>query len=170
MNAERLLAHYEKIADAPDAIARLRRFILDLAVRGKLVPQDREDEPASSLLKRIASERLRLARSKAIKASKGQTTEEVTQPPFDLPTGWIEAIMAQTTRNQVSIQKQAFFSVSIPPYAEQKRIVAKVDELMALCDHLEASLAAGETARSKLLDALLHDALEPSVDRLEAAA
>ena len=40
MNAERLLAHYEQIADAPDAIARLRRFILDLAVRGKLVPQD----------------------------------------------------------------------------------------------------------------------------------
>ena len=40
MNAERLLAHYEKIADAPDAIARLRRFVLDLAVRGKLVPQD----------------------------------------------------------------------------------------------------------------------------------
>jgi type I restriction enzyme S subunit len=40
MNEERLLAHYETIADAPDAIARLRRFILDLAVRGKLVPQD----------------------------------------------------------------------------------------------------------------------------------
>jgi hypothetical protein len=37
MNAERLLEHYEKIADAPDAIARLRRFVLDLAVRGKLV-------------------------------------------------------------------------------------------------------------------------------------
>ena len=36
MNAERLLAHYERIADAPDAIARLRRFILDLAVHGKL--------------------------------------------------------------------------------------------------------------------------------------
>ena len=32
MNAERLLAHYGQIADAPDAIARLRRFILDLAV------------------------------------------------------------------------------------------------------------------------------------------
>ena len=53
MNAERLLAHYEHIADAPDAIARLRRFILDLAVRGKLVPQDPNDEPASELLKRI---------------------------------------------------------------------------------------------------------------------
>jgi type I restriction enzyme, S subunit len=44
--------HYEQIADAPDAIARLRRFILDLAVRGKLVPQDPSDEPASELLKR----------------------------------------------------------------------------------------------------------------------
>lgn len=37
MNAERLLAHFEMISEAPDAIARLRRFILDLAVRGKLV-------------------------------------------------------------------------------------------------------------------------------------
>ncbi len=60
MNAERLLAHYERIADAPDAIARLRRFILDLAVRGKLVPQDASDEPASKLLKRIATEKVRL--------------------------------------------------------------------------------------------------------------
>ena len=45
MNADRLLAHYERIADAPDAVPRLRRFILDLAVRGKLVEQDPIDEP-----------------------------------------------------------------------------------------------------------------------------
>ena len=60
MNAERLLAYYERIADTPDAIARLRRFILDLAVRGKLVPQDPRDEPASELLKRIALGKTRL--------------------------------------------------------------------------------------------------------------
>ena len=42
MNADRLLAHYERIADAPDAVPRLRRFILDLAVRGKLIEQDLE--------------------------------------------------------------------------------------------------------------------------------
>jgi hypothetical protein len=60
MNAERLLAHYERIADAADAIPRLRRFVLDLAVRGKLVPQDPNDEPASELLKRIAAEKARL--------------------------------------------------------------------------------------------------------------
>ena len=52
MNADRLLAFYERIADAPDAIVRFRRFILDLAVRGKLVEQDPNDEPASELLKR----------------------------------------------------------------------------------------------------------------------
>ena len=50
MNAERLLAHYDRIADAPDAVPRLRRFILDLAVRGKLVEQDPNDVSASELL------------------------------------------------------------------------------------------------------------------------
>ena len=49
MNAEQLLTHFDRIADAPDAIPRLRRFILDLAVRGKLVEQDPEDEPACIL-------------------------------------------------------------------------------------------------------------------------
>jgi type I restriction enzyme S subunit len=63
MNADRLLAHYHRIADAPDAIARLRRFVLDLAVRGKLVPQDPNDKPASELLKRIAAEKARLVKA-----------------------------------------------------------------------------------------------------------
>ena len=70
MNADRLLAHYERIADAPDAVQRLRRFILDLAVRGKLVEQDPNDEPASELLKRIAAEKAHLVRAEKIKKSK----------------------------------------------------------------------------------------------------
>ena len=53
MNAERLLEVYEQISEAPDAISRLRRFVLDLAVRGKLVEQNPADEPASHLLKQI---------------------------------------------------------------------------------------------------------------------
>jgi type I restriction enzyme S subunit len=71
----------------------------------------------------------------------------------------LESIMAQTTRNQVSIQKQAEFHVLVPPLAEQHRIVAKVDELMTVCDELERSLASEETERIRLLEALLHDAL-----------
>lgn len=56
------------------------------------------------------------------------------------------------------------FLAPIPPLAEQHRIVAKVDELMALCDQLEASLTAGETTRRRLLDALLHEALAPAAE------
>ena len=70
MNADQLLAHYEQVADAPDAIPRLRRFILDLAVRGKLVEQDPDDEPASELLKRVAAEKARLVKAGEIKKPK----------------------------------------------------------------------------------------------------
>src|SRR4030067_2052326 len=51
MNPDWLLKHFDQISEAPDAVPRLRRFILDLAVRGKLVEQDREDEQTKILLK-----------------------------------------------------------------------------------------------------------------------
>ncbi len=61
-------------------------------------------------------------------------------------------------------------ALASPPLAEQHRIVAKVDALMALCDQLEASLDASSTTRRRLLDALLAEALAPAEDReLEAA-
>jgi type I restriction enzyme S subunit len=59
--------------------------------------------------------------------------------------------------------------VALPPLAEQHRIVAKVDALMTLCDRLEASLTAADTTRRRLLEALLHEALEPDAGALEAA-
>ena len=52
-------------------------------------------------------------------------------------------------------------SFPLPPLAEQHRIVAKVDKLMAFCDRLEASLATGDDTRCRLLGALLIEALEP---------
>src|SRR5258708_34704433 len=60
--------------------------------------------------------------------------------------------------------------VPVPPLPEQRRIVAKVDELMALCNRLEASLTTAADTRRQLLDALLAEALEPAelIDR-EAA-
>jgi type I restriction enzyme, S subunit len=59
--------------------------------------------------------------------------------------------------------------VPIPPRAEQHRIVAKIDALMALCDQLEASLISTAATRRRLLDALLAEALAP-VDALELEA
>ena len=57
----------------------------------------------------------------------------------------------------------------VPPITEQHRIVAKVDELMALCDRLEASLSSTDSRRRRLLEALLHNALQPSDLALAAA-
>jgi type I restriction enzyme S subunit len=86
MNAERLLALYERVAEAPDAITRLRRFILDLAVRGKLVPQDPNDEPASELLKRIAKEKARLVKAGEIRIPKAVPL--LFEAPFSIPPNW----------------------------------------------------------------------------------
>ena len=87
MNAEQLLTHFDRLADAPDAIPRLRRFVLDLAVRGKLVEQDPEDEPASELLKRIAVEKKRLVEAGEIKKSKAEWVK-MADSLFDLPDSW----------------------------------------------------------------------------------
>jgi type I restriction enzyme S subunit len=92
-NHQKLLAHYEQIADAPGAIARLRRFILDLAVRGKLVPQDANDEPASELLKRIAKEKARLDRKERTKRETRNNNGE--SKPIQLPKGWALAPLAE---------------------------------------------------------------------------
>ena len=88
MNAERLLAYYEKIADAPDAIPRLRRFIFDLAVRGKLVEQDPNDEPAAELLTRIASEKARLVKAREIRKGKPLPVIGLDEFPFETPCSW----------------------------------------------------------------------------------
>ena len=270
MNAERLLAHYESIADAPDAIARLRRFILDLAVRGKLVPQDPKDEPASELLKRIAAEKARLVKAGEIRKEKPLPAIETDEMPFEAPRGWewvrirkvtsdrgqivpdqdftyidVTAINKEAGRiegakvtsageapsrarkivcegdvlyscvrpyllniaiveSKISpapiastafavlngfglvlpryqwivlrspfmiacveekMRGQAYPAINdsdfallpfpLPPLAEQHRIVAKVDELMALCDRLEAARAQREATRDRLTAASL---------------
>jgi type I restriction enzyme, S subunit len=250
MNAERLLAHYERIADAPDAIVRLRRFVLDLAVRGKLVPQDPNDEPASELLKRIENKKGRSARASAPNdGQKFQTPVGWTwttlgavsnvvmgqSPPGDSynikgegvplingPVEFTEGPFGKTVVNQyttaptkfcdegdllicvrgsttgrtniagfracigrgvaaiqpcfegtfvrlfiwnardsiinmgrgiafpsVSVKQIEGLAIPLPPLAEQHRIVAKVDELMVLCDRLEAARAEREATRDR---------------------
>jgi type I restriction enzyme S subunit len=71
---------------------------------------------------------------------------------------------------RVNMSTVRAYPIPLPPLAEQHRIVAKVDELMALCDRLEASLTATAATRRRLLDALLAEALAPVVAReMEAA-
>lgn len=69
-------------------IKKLRELILELAVRGKLVPQDPNDEPASELLKRIAAEKADLVKQGKIKKQKPLPEISEDEKPFELPTGW----------------------------------------------------------------------------------
>ncbi|MBA6117961.1 MULTISPECIES: restriction endonuclease subunit S [Pseudomonas putida group] len=256
------------LAGAPNGIKKLRELILELAVRGKLVPQDPSDEPASELLKRIAEEKVRLVAQGKIKKQKPLAGVEEAALPFELPVAWVWARLGEITnfgtttkkdeilddawvldlediekdtsrllqkarfyeRNSLSDKnsfakgdvlygklrpylnkvlvaeddgfctteilpfrchgpfvahyfmvalkspyflsyvnaksygmkmprlgtedgRQALFP--LPPLAEQHRIVAKVDELMALCDRLEARQADAGSAHVQLVQALL---------------
>lgn len=69
-------------------IKKLRELILELAVRGKLVPQDPNDEPASELLKRIAAEKAELVKQGKIKKQKPLPEISEEEKPFELPMGW----------------------------------------------------------------------------------
>ncbi|EFW7234504.1 restriction endonuclease subunit S [Shigella flexneri] len=69
-------------------IKKLRELILELAVRGKLVPQDPNDEPASDLLKRIAAEKAELVKQGKIKKQKPLPEISEEEKPFELPEGW----------------------------------------------------------------------------------
>lgn len=69
-------------------IKKLREVILELAVRGKLVPQDPNDEPASELLKRIAAEKAELVKQGKIKKQKPLPEISEEEKPFELPEGW----------------------------------------------------------------------------------
>src|SRR5262249_33527514 len=83
-----ILEDFHRIGDAPDAIPRLRQFILDLAVRGKVVPQGPGGGPASERLKRIAAEKVRLVKAGVIKAERAEKARYEQTSSFDLPSGW----------------------------------------------------------------------------------
>jgi type I restriction enzyme S subunit len=281
------LANLSKFTNRPDQIPVLRKTILDLAVRGKLVPQNPNDEPALELLKRIKVEKARSAQEgKDMKGKKAVETLS-TEGPFDLPAGWSWARLSSICRrihygytasaNQavkevrllritdiqndsvnwdsvpgcnitsrelenfklergdlviartggtigktflvadvpvaavfasylirvqgstelldrylklftqssvyweqlqdgtrggaqpnVNGQTLGRMTVPVPPFAEQHRIVAMVDDLMALCDRLEAKLTSTQTESHRLLEALLHQALEPALEEVSA--
>ena len=241
-------------------IKKLRELILELAVHGKLVPQDPNDEPASALLEKIAKEKSRLINEGKIKKQKLLIGIQDNEKHFKLPQGWaytrngnlfslrkgkipknlseeniglpyldIEALdrgnvlrytddercpvstdedilvvcdgsrsgLVLSGKNGVvgstlavidtpkSIQpyikllfQEAFHRlnesmkgaaiphldtknlvvevIGIPPQNEQYRIVAKVDELMAICDQLEQQQTDSNTAHQIMVDALLN--------------
>lgn len=89
---------------------KLRQKILDLAIRGKLVPQDPNDEPASVLLERIKAEKERLIKEGEIKRSKktnnASDTPHYENVPFEVPKGWVWTTLGSISNYGTSINVQ----------------------------------------------------------------
>lgn len=267
------LTHLPRLTTRSEHIKQLRQTILNLAVRGRLIPQDPNDEPAAELFKRIAGKKMangRTAQKSEESRSEGMPSGwvtvdlsdyalEVCTGPFgsalhqsdyinggiplvnpshmindrivsevsvSVPTdiaerlssyrlepgdivmarrgevgraalvehnqkGWLCGTGSFYLRFSQEINRYFFLlllrstqirsyltgkavgttmvnlnhsilnkaRLEIPPLAEQHRIVAKVDELMALCDQLEAQHTTNQTDSRRLLEAVLHEAL-----------
>jgi restriction endonuclease S subunit len=77
-----------RLSTRPEHVSELRRTILDLAVRGRLVPQDSDEEPAHQLLQKVDAERSRLRRAGVTRVRKGESALQLVEVPFPVPDGW----------------------------------------------------------------------------------
>jgi type I restriction enzyme S subunit len=87
-NWARISEHFDTLFTTEASIDALKQTILQLAVMGKLVPQDPNDESASELLKRIAQEKAQLVKDGKIKKQKPLSPISDEEKPFALPDGW----------------------------------------------------------------------------------
>jgi len=85
---ERIAQHFDVLFTTEHSIDQLKQTILQLAVMGKLVPQDPNDEPASVLLEKIATEKEQLIKDKVIKKQKPLPPISEDEKPLELPQGW----------------------------------------------------------------------------------
>ena len=87
-NWQRIATHFDLLLDRPAAVNALEQTILQLAVRGLLVPQDPADEPASALLQKIRAEKDRLIATGKLKRDKPLPPISDEEKPFELPQWW----------------------------------------------------------------------------------
>ena len=87
-NLETVFTNFDKIIKTKEDIKDIRNLILSLAIKGKLVEQNQDDEKASELIKRIKAEKQRLIDEKVIKKEKPLPPIEDEEIPFDIPNNW----------------------------------------------------------------------------------
>ncbi|MEB6668040.1 restriction endonuclease subunit S [Acinetobacter vivianii] len=87
-NWQRISENFDLLFTTEYSIEQLKQTILQLAVMGKLVKQDPNDEPASELLKKIAEEKAKLVKEGKIKKSKPLSEIDLDKAPFEIPDSW----------------------------------------------------------------------------------
>ena len=88
MKLETFFENFDLLTDAPNAATKLRELVLQLAVRGKLVEQDPEDEPADELLKAIKAYKDELVKNKQLRKERPLHPVDELDQPFELPSKW----------------------------------------------------------------------------------
>jgi len=111
--------HFNELYSVKENVAELRKAILQLAVMGKLVPQDPNDPPASELLKEIEAEKQRLVNAGTIKNPKPLPPIQPDEIPYDLPKGWEwvrlgEVVLSVTGGGTPSKNNPGFWGGEIP--------------------------------------------------------
>lgn len=115
MRLETFFEKFELLADAPNAVAKMREMVLELAIQGKLVSQDCSDEPASKQLGRVAEKKFeagRVVRAKPSRAGTAATVESATH----IPDGWAKTSLAElvTVLNGRAYSKDELLSSGTP--------------------------------------------------------
>ncbi|HCD5124981.1 TPA: restriction endonuclease subunit S [Vibrio parahaemolyticus] len=133
-NWARISEHFDTLFTTEKSIDQLKQTILQLAVMGKLVPQDPSDEPATELLKRIAEEKAQLVKEKKIKKQKALPPIAEDEKPFELPNGWEWCRFADVI-NEVAtgpfgsmINKREYISDGVPLINPSHMINQKIIE------------------------------------------
>jgi type I restriction enzyme S subunit len=103
----------------------LKNKILQLAVQGKLVEHDPNDEPASVLLKKIQKEKERLVKEKKIRKSKPLPPITEDEIPFEIPEGWewvrLGEISSQISSKQYQIKQSEIVKTGLYPVVSQSQ-------------------------------------------------
>ncbi|WP_336753748.1 restriction endonuclease subunit S [Aeromonas hydrophila] len=145
-NWARLSTHFDTLFTTEASINTLKQTILQLAVMGKLVPQDPSDEPASVLLERIAAEKAQLVKEKKIKKEKVLPAISEEEKPFVTPEGWVFSRL----QNVIDVRdgthdspKNAEGENTYPLITSKDFKDGKIDfesaRYISECDHLEIS-------------------------------
>ncbi len=95
---QRIYAHFDTLFTTEASIDALKQTLLQLAVMGKLVPQDPSDEPASELLKRIQTEKAKLIAEGKLKKEKILAPIKDDEKLFELPKGWVRVQLQDITK------------------------------------------------------------------------
>ena len=139
---------------------KLRQKILDLAIRGKLVPQDPNDEPASVLLERIKAEKERLIKEGKIKRSKKTAktsdTPHYENVPFEVPKGWVWTTIEEICSKigSGSTPKGSNYSVKGIPFFRSQNVYNDrlvYDDIKYISEEVHQKMKATEVLANDLL-------------------